>query len=160
MSAAYHRKHETRGAPEMSGPTTHLSLEWRGGLTFENSDGHPAIRLASTEPGVSTPPQALAYATMACMGMDVVHVVQKGRHTLEALTVRIDADRAETHPRRFVSMRLHFDLAGEIPDQVVERAIALSRKTYCSVWNTLKEDVELTTSFTIRKPDAQPDASS
>jgi uncharacterized OsmC-like protein len=57
-------------------------------------------------------------------------------------------------------MRLHFDLAGEIPDHVVERAIAVSRETYCSVWNTLKEDVELTTSFTIRKPDAQPDASS
>lgn len=151
MTPAYNRSDESR-AREMSGPKNSLSMDWRGGLAFENSDGSPTMRLASSEPGVTSPTQALAYAMMACMGMDVVHVVEKGRHQIDALTVRIDTERAETHPRRFVSMRLHFDLTGDIPDHVVERAIALSRDTYCSVWNTLREDVELTTGFTIRKP--------
>lgn len=144
----------------MSGPRGTLSLDWRGGLAFENSEGSPTMRLASSEEDVSSPTQALAYAMMACMAIDVVHVLEKGRHQLDAMTVRVDTERAETHPRRFVSMHLQFDLAGVMPDHAVERAVALSRDTYCSVWNSLREDVELTTSFTIRQPGQQPDVSS
>lgn len=142
----------------MTGPKMTLSLDWHGGMTFENSEGSPTMRLASSEAGVSSPTQALAYAMMACMAMDVVHVLEKGRHQVDALTVRVDADRAEKHPRRFVAMRLAFDLTGIMPDHAVERAIALSRETYCSVWNSLREDVELTTSFAIRQPGPKPDA--
>ena len=101
---------------------------------------------------MSSPPQALAYAVMACMAMDVAHVVEKGRHVLEAMTVTCRAERAREHPRRFVSMTIEFHLTGEIEDRVVERAIALSRQKYCSVWNTIRPDVELHTSFTIHRP--------
>jgi len=49
-----------------------------------------------------------------------------------------------------VSMRLHFDLTGNTAAHIVERAIELSRTRYCSVWNTLRTDVSLETSFTIK----------
>jgi uncharacterized OsmC-like protein len=39
-----------------------------------------------------------------------------------------------------------------VADHVVERAIELSRTKYCSVWNTLREDVELRTTFVVRNP--------
>jgi hypothetical protein len=59
-----------------------LSLDWIGDLSFKGSDGSPAIELHSSKPGFASPPQALAYATMACMAMDVVrrHRAQ-GRRT-------------------------------------------------------------------------------
>jgi putative redox protein len=86
------------------------------------------------------------------MAMDVVHVVEKGRHRLEAMTVTFEGKRAEHPPRRFETMAVHFQLTGEIPPAVVERAIALSREKYCSVWHTIRPDVELTTTFSIEPP--------
>jgi putative redox protein len=128
-----------------------LSLDWRGGLKFANTPGSPAIELHSSTQGVASPPQALAYAVMACMAMDVVHVIQKSRCALEALTVKFEGARAVEHPRRFVSMAMEFQITGEVDDRLVQRAIDMSRDKYCSVWNTLRSDVELRTSFTIQR---------
>lgn len=128
-----------------------LSLDWKGDMKFSNGPDSPAIELHSSTPGVSSPPQALAYAVMACMAMDVVHVIQKGRHPLTGLTVGFEGERAADHPRRFVWMSLMFQLTGEVPDHVVERAIELSRTKYCSVWNTIRPDVELRTSFVVQR---------
>jgi len=127
-----------------------LSLDWLGDMKFRNSEGNPAIDLHSSTPGVTSPPQALAYAVMACMGMDVVHVVQKGRYELTRMTISFEGERAVEHPRRFISMRVHFALATTADDHVVARAIELSREKYCSVWNTIRPDVELETSFEIQ----------
>lgn len=128
-----------------------LSLDWRGDLKFANSPGSPAIELHSSTPGMTSPVQALAYAVMSCMAMDIVHVIQKGRHPMQAMTVKCHGRRTEEHPRRFVSMAIEFDITGQMDDQVVERAIELSRHKYCSVWNTVRPDVELRTSFTIHR---------
>lgn len=130
---------------------TKLSIDWLGDLHFKNSAGSPAIDLESSKPGITSPPQALAYATMACMGMDVVHVIEKGRYALRGLVIRFEGERAADHPKRFVSMAIHFAVTGAVPDHVVERAIELSRTKYCSVWNTLRPDVDLKTSFSVAK---------
>lgn len=132
-------------------PKVSLSLDWNSGLRFVNSAGHPRIELDSSAPDVTSPPQALAYAVMACMAMDVVHILQKARQDLRAMTITFDGDRAEEHPRRFLTMRLHFALMGHVDQQVVARAIELSRTTYCSVWNTLRTDVELATTFKVEE---------
>ena len=128
-----------------------LGLDWKGGLKFENSEGSPAIELHSSTPGVASPVHALAYAIMACMAMDVVHVIEKHREKLTKLHVTCHGERAHDHPRRFVKLNIGFHITGHVPDRVVERAIHLSREKYCSVWNTIRTDVELHTSFTVHK---------
>ena len=124
-----------------------LSLDWQGDMKFASSAGSPAIQLHSSTPGVASPPQALAYGVMACMAMDVVHVVQKSRKVLKAMTVKFEGERAHHEPKRYIWMSLDFHLTGEIEDKVVARAIELSRPKYSSVWNTIRPDVELRTSF-------------
>jgi uncharacterized OsmC-like protein len=37
---------------------------------------------------------------------------------------------------------LRFDLDGAVPTDAVERAIALSREKYCSVWHSLNHDID------------------
>ncbi|MEO7189794.1 MAG: OsmC family protein [Vicinamibacterales bacterium] len=128
-----------------------LALDWQSGLQFVNAPTSPAIVLHSGTPGVTSPPEALAYAVMGCMAMDVIHVLEKGRHDVKAMRVSFEGDRAVDHPRRFVSMSLHFDVTAEVEPSVVARAIELSRMTYCSVWNTIRPDVDLRTSFDIRR---------
>ncbi|HET9369865.1 MAG TPA: OsmC family protein [Vicinamibacterales bacterium] len=130
-------------------PSVSLSVDWHGGLRFRNSDGSPAIELDSSAPGITSPPQALAYAVMVCMAMDVVHILEKSRADLRAFSVAFEGERAEEHPRRFMSMTLDFRITGNAEPHVVERAIELSRAKYCSVWNTIREDVELKTSYSI-----------
>jgi uncharacterized OsmC-like protein len=46
-------------------------------------------------------------------------------------------------------MQLRFAIHGDVPAGAVERAIALSREKYCSVWHSLRQDIELTTAFDI-----------
>jgi putative redox protein len=130
-------------------PPVSLSIDWVDEMRFRNSKGSPRIEMESSAPGVTSPPQALAYAVMACTAMDVVHILKKGRQDLRALRVKFEGERAETHPRRFLSMHLHFDITGNVDPRTVERAIELSKTTYCSVWNSLRTDIALTTSFKV-----------
>ena len=44
---------------------------------------------------------------------------------------------------------VRFDVRGPVPEEAVARAIELSHKTYCSVSNSLRPDIDFTTSFTI-----------
>ncbi len=81
------------------------------------------------------------------MAADVVSILQKGRHPLAGLRVSLTGERAPAPPRRFVAIVLHFHVNGAVPSQAVERAIALSRETYCSVWHSMRQDIELTASF-------------
>src|SRR5947209_5229431 len=127
-----------------------LTLNWQGVLKFVAGPGGPPIELHSATPGVVSPTQALGYAVMACMAMDVVHVLRKGRHDLQALSVTFEGTRAQDPPRRYTSIHLHFDITDGVADPAVERAIELSRTTYCSVSNSLRQDMEFTTTFRVR----------
>jgi putative redox protein len=97
----------------------------------------------------SSPMQSLALGLAGCMGADVVTILQKGRHRVVALRITLRATRAETPPRRLIGVALSFEVTGNVPVAAVERALALSRSTYCSVWHSLRQDIELTTSFEI-----------
>jgi putative redox protein len=126
-----------------------LSMDWIGDLNFRSGEGGPPLDLFSSSAEAPSPTQALAYATMACMAMDVVHVLTKGRHGLKALRVSFDGERAAEPPRRWVTMTLHFDVTGDVPDAAVDRSIQLSRDKYCSVSNTLDPNLDFRTSFTV-----------
>jgi putative redox protein len=129
---------------------SNLTLKWQGDLRFVNGPEGPPIELHSSTPGVVSPTQAMGYAVMACMAMDIVHVLQKGRHDLQGLTVSMESTRAPEHPRRYTSIHLHFDVTGDVPAAAIERAIELSRTTYCSALNSLRTDIEFKTTFTVK----------
>ena len=52
-------------------------------------------------------------------------------------------------------MALDFQITGDVEDKVVQRAIELSRTKYCSVWNTIRPDVELRTTFTVHRAEGK-----
>ena len=86
--------------------------------------------------------QALAAGLAGCMAMDVVHILRKGRHDLNGLKMHLVGRRAGEAPRRFVAIDLEFQITGPVPVDQVERAIQLSRETYCSVWASMRQDIE------------------
>ena len=128
-------------------PPLRLELGWQGDLVFAGTSGQASMTLDSAGVAGPSPMQALAFALAGCMGMDLVHILQKGRHSFTALTASLSGTRAPEDPRRFTEIELHFTIAGEVPAAVVQRGIDLSRDKYCSVWSSLREDTKLTVTF-------------
>ena len=122
-----------------------LSLVWDSELDFHAGPDSPALNLSSSRDGVYSPMTLLAQAIMGCMAMDVVHILQKGRHDLKALTVSFSGERAAEAPKRYTKVHLTFHISGAVPKDAIERAIALSHEKYCSVSNTLRQDLVFTT---------------
>ena len=130
-------------------PPTTLELVWTHDLVFEGKSAGAAMILDSAGSAGPSPVQALAFALAACMGMDVVYILNKGRHDLRGLKVSLTAERAQENPHRITSAAIDFAVTGGVPREQVQRAIDLSHEKYCSVWHSLRQDIPLTTRFTI-----------
>lgn len=128
-------------------------LTWEGGTIVSCRTGGAAVTTLDWDNGTAASPvQALAFALAGCMLSDVVVILEKGRQPLRGLSARVKADRAEKPPRRLLRVDIRFAITGVVAPDKVERAIALSRETYCSVWHSMAPDTALTTSFDIGTP--------
>ena len=125
------------------------TLMWQGDLRFRATVGNNNIIFDSNSDAGPSPPQAVSMALAGCMAIDVADLVTRGRHSLSALEARITAERAPDPPRRFTRFTLHFTVSSDAPAHAVERAIALSREKYCSVWHSLRDDIALETTFEV-----------
>jgi putative redox protein len=131
-------------------PLLEVDLEWEGDLRFRGRSGDAEILMDSPPKAGPTPVQALGFGLAGCMAMDVASILQRGRHDLKALRVRLEGQRQDSHPKRLLAVNLRLTVVGDVPPDRVERAIQLSRETYCSVWHSLNPDIEFNTSFEIQ----------
>jgi putative redox protein len=122
-------------------PPVVADLTWTGDLRFSGTSGTSGITIDGNSTAGPSPVQALAFALAGCMSADVVHILTKGRHPIRAMTARLVGARAQQDPHRLLTVDLHFDIHGAIPSDAVDRAIALSREKYCSVWHSLNPDI-------------------
>lgn len=126
-----------------------LQLSWDGDLVFTGTTGDLSMTLDGRAQRAPSPMHAVAFGLAGCMAIDVANILTRGRHPFTAIEARLDAHRADAQPPRFTRMDLHYVITGAVPREAVERAIALSREKYCSVWHSLRQDIELNTSFDI-----------
>jgi putative redox protein len=132
----------------MKAPTT-LELVWRDELVFDGRSGQATMVLDSAGQAGPSPVQSLAFALAGCMGMDVVHILRKGRHDLRGLAVALIAQRAPDEPHRITAVNLAFAVTGNVPETQVQRALDLSHQKYCSVWHSMRQDIPFTSTFTV-----------
>jgi len=130
-------------------PPLVAELVWSGDLRFDASSGTNSAIIDGDSRAALSPTQYAAIGLAGCMAADVVDILRKGRHRLTALRVTFTGTRAEQPPRRFLQIELRFDVHGSVPPDAVERAIALSREKYCSVWHSFRQDIALSTTFHI-----------
>jgi len=101
------------------------------------------------KPGPS-PMELVLIGTGGCSAYDVVHILEKGRERVEDCVVELDADRAETEPKVFTRIHMHFIVRGRgLKAGKVERAIALSVGKYCSASAMLARTAEITHDFEV-----------
>jgi len=83
------------------------------------------------------------------MAIDVVSILEKGRFDVKELRLRLVAERNPKPTRSLSGVTLRFEIRGDVPEDRVERAIALSRETYCSVWHSMNPGISFETGFEI-----------
>ena len=83
-----------------------------------------------------------------CTQFDVVHILRKSRKEVTLCEVEMEAERAESEPKVFTRIHVHFRVAGpDLTEKAVERAVNLSAEKYCSASIMLGKSVEITHSF-------------
>ena len=132
-------------------PPTVVELIWEHDLVLSGRSGDQKMTLDSASVEGPSPMQALGFGLAACMAMDVIHILKKGRFDLRGLKADLTGQRAPEEPRRFTTIDLKYTVTGDIPEVPVARAIELSRAKYCSVWHSMRQDIELNVSFTISR---------
>jgi putative redox protein len=131
-------------------PPVTVALEWKGGLRFAGSTPAGELLVDGDSAAGPSPVQLLAFAVAGCMAADLVHILDRSRVPPRGVRVTFTGERAERDPRRFLRVGLRFEVSGDVPAEKVERALALSRQTYCSVWHSLRPDIELQVSFEVK----------
>ena len=131
-------------------------VKWVEERTFvgESGSGHKLVLGNRATPDGPTPgasPMELVLiGTGGCTAYDVVHILEKGREPVEDCVVELDADRAETEPKVFTRIHMHFIVKGRGLDPAkVERAIALSADKYCSASAMLAKTATVTHDFEV-----------
>ncbi len=131
-------------------------VKWVEGFQFvgESGSGHAIVMDASPEAGKittgMTPMEMLLVATGGCSGMDVASVLKKKRQEVIDIQVSVSGEKAETHPQKFISIKLEYTVTGRnISEDAVKKAVELSMEKYCSVKATLEASAKIGYSYKI-----------
>lgn len=122
-------------------------VNWTDGERFVGSasSGHALVidsdRQRNTAPG---PMELVLVGLCACTASDVVSILRKKREPFTAVEVRAEAERAQTPPTVYTSIKLIYTVTGPVSQKAVEDAVHLSEEKYCSVAAMLKSTAAIT----------------
>lgn len=133
---------------------------WTGaaGMSFlaETGSGHLVAMDGAADGGgrnlAPRPMEMVLVGAGGCTAYDVVLILRRGRHDVTGCEVRLEARRADSDPKVFTRIALHFAVTGRaLPREAVERAVRLSHEKYCSATAMLSKTAEIVTSIEIRE---------
>lgn len=132
------------------------TINWlpASGMSFvaETGSGHVLAMDGAADGGgrnlAPRPMETVLAGTGGCTAYDVVLILKRGRHDVRGCQVVVKAQRAETDPKVFTAIQMHFVVTGRgLAPAAVERAIALSHEKYCSASIMLAHTAQISTSF-------------
>jgi len=134
-----------------------IKAQWLNDLSFEaEADGHKIYMDTSVEHGGKNlgprPKLMMMVALAGCTGMDVAAILKKMRENVEKLSVEVQGDVTEEHPKRFEGMKVIYMVKGKgINRKNVEKAVELSSEKYCGVSANYKEAFDITYEIIIKE---------
>lgn len=132
------------------------TIRWHEGMSFiaETGSGHLVAMDGAPDAGgrnlAPRPMELLLAGTGGCTAFDVVLILKRGRQAVSACEVKLEADRADTDPKVFTRINMHFVVKGKnLKPEAVERAVKLSAEKYCSASIMLGKTAAITHSWEI-----------
>ncbi|MBU2917550.1 OsmC family protein [Psychrosphaera sp. F3M07] len=129
-------------------------VSWIDGMAFvgHSETGHKIVMDGDREGGAPSPMEMVLMSAGTCSAIDVVSILEKARQNIQNVDVELSAERAETVPKVFTTIHLHFVVTGtDVAEKHVERAVNLSADKYCSVAKMLEKAATITHSFEIKQ---------
>ena len=131
-------------------------VKWVDGMSFiaETGSGHALVMDGAPEGGGRNigprPMEAVLAGTGGCAAYDVVLILKKSRQQISGCEVSVNAERAETDPKVFTKIHMHFIVRGRgLKASMVENAIKLSHDKYCSASIMLGKTARITHDYEI-----------
>ena len=131
-------------------------VKWSGNAAFlgKSGSGHEVLMDGAPEYGGNDqgprPMEMLLLGMGGCASFDVVLILKKSRQEITDCVAEIEAERAETPPKVFTKIHMHFVVSGkDLKEAQVKRAIDLSATKYCSASIMLSKAVEITHDYEI-----------
>lgn len=133
-------------------------VKWVENAMFlgQSGSGHSVVMDGPPENGGQNlglrPMEMLLLGVGGCSAFDVVAILKKSRQPVVDCEVLLSAERAETVPKVFTKINMHFIVKGSegIKKSQVERAVKLSAEKYCSASIMLAHSVEMTHTFELK----------
>ncbi|MCG7536750.1 OsmC family protein [Pseudoalteromonas sp. OOF1S-7] len=128
------------------------SVKWVDGDTFigRSHSGHNVVFDAGADSAAPSPMEMVLMSAGCCSSVDVVSILKKAKQDVSDVTVELTAERAESAPRVFTKINLHFVVTGNnVSEKHLARAVQLSAEKYCSVALMLEKAVEITHSHEV-----------
>ncbi|MCU0493078.1 MAG: OsmC family protein [Chloroflexaceae bacterium] len=134
--------------------TASARVRLREGMHFVATSGseHQVDMDSPSEGGKAgaSPMEMVLMSLAGCSGMDVIAILRKKRQPVTGLDVTAYGERAEGYPQVYTKIQLEYIVTGNgVDPAAVQRAIDLSRETYCPVWAMLAHSVTIEASFRI-----------
>lgn len=114
-------------------------VKWLENATFvaESGSGHAVVMDGPPEYGGRNlgvrPMEMVLLGLGGCTAFDVMMILQKSRQQVSDCVVELEAERAETEPKVFTRIHVHFIVTGrDLKESRVEQAVKLSAEKYCS----------------------------
>jgi putative redox protein len=131
-------------------------IKWVEHMTFvgESGSGHSVVMDGAPESGGRDlgirPMEMLLLGLGGCTAFDVVMILGKARQAVSDCVVEIEAARADTEPKVFTKIHVHFVVTGRnLADKHVARAVELSAEKYCSASIMLGKTAVITHDYEI-----------
>lgn len=138
-----------KGYKEKIIPVNKATLKWDKELVFlgRTQEGYEIEFDGHVQWGCK-PTDALLLSLAGCMGIDIVMFLQKMKAELAGFKIELVGERNPIPPQYFTSIEMTLHIAGRNVDpKKVDRAVTLSHEKYCSVYNSLRKDTDLTIKY-------------
>ncbi len=132
------------------------TIKWQQNVCFEGTSGsgHTITMDGGAAYGGenkgASPMETILVGMGGCASFDVVHILRKRRLEVASCEAELSAERAESDPKVFVKIHLHFKVSGaQLSDNAVSRAVQLSAEKYCSASIMLGKTATISHSYEI-----------
>ena len=148
------------GYKEKIVPINKATLTWDKELIFvgRTQEGYEIDFDAHVQWGCK-PTDSLLLSLAGCMGIDIVMFLQKMRMQLASFKIDIVGERNPTPPQYYKAIEMVLKIAGkDLDPKKIDRAIKLSHEKYCSVYNSLRKDMDVKVRYILE--DKEPEVKS
>ncbi len=125
-------------------------VKWVEDMMFmgQSGSGHAVVMDGPPELGGKNmgirPMEMMLLGLGGCTAFDVMLILKRSRQEVTDCVAELSAERAETDPKVFTKIHIHFVVTGKnLKEKMVQRAVELSATKYCSASIMLAQTVEI-----------------